>query len=85
MTVAKSEARLVAEAESAAREASRRLDEISASLLEANQALAQIPLLEFRVEELLRENVWLVEERARLEARIASLQARVDDIEGPPS
>ena len=60
---------------------SERLQATSAALLEANQRLAQLPLMASEVESRRAESVWLVEERARLEQRIADLQARLDVIE----
>lgn len=62
-----------------------RLRATSAGLLEANQRLAQLPLMANRVELVLEENVWLVEERTRLEERIERLQARIDVIESSKS
>lgn len=91
--------RLLAQAESDRDAVAERLQGTSAALLEANQSLAQIPLLEHRIEERRVENVWLVGERARLEeeneqlrgesARLrgeaAALRARAAELEGSKS
>lgn len=60
---------------------SKRLEAASAALLEANQRLAQLPLMAAEVESRRAESVWLVEERARLEEQIALLEARVGEVE----
>jgi len=65
--------RLLARAESEKAAITERLRETSAALLDANQTLAQIPLLEHRIEERIEENVWLVRERAGFEAEIERL------------
>lgn len=69
-----------------------RLRETSAALLDANQKLAQIPLLAHRADALREENVWLVGERQRLEAEIerrgeeiAALRQRLDELQGSRS
>lgn len=74
-------ARVAADGEST----EERLRVASAALLDANQRLAQLPLMESRVEAAIEESVWLVAERGRLEERIATLQAHVDLIEGSRS
>lgn len=60
---------------------SERLQATSAALLEANQRLAQLPLMAAEVESRRAESIWLVDERARLEEQIALLEARVDEVE----
>ena len=44
------------------------------ALLEANQQLAQIPLLEFRLEEIWEARQWLDEQNAELRREIAELR-----------
>jgi hypothetical protein len=78
---ARAQARKEADEESAL----ERLRATSAALLVANQRLAQLPLMASEVEARRAESVWLVEERARLEERIASLQARLDAVEASRS
>jgi predicted nuclease with TOPRIM domain len=84
--------RLLARAESESAAVAERLRDATTALLDANQRLAQVPLLEHRMEGLRRENVWLVEERrgleaeiARLREEVASLRARIETIEGSRS
>jgi FtsZ-binding cell division protein ZapB len=67
-------ARDAAATERELRETRRRLRDTSVALLEANQALAQIPLLEFRLEEVWEARQWLDEQNAGLRREIAELQ-----------
>jgi predicted nucleic acid-binding Zn-ribbon protein len=70
-------AREIARLEAEVASLSKRLHTTSAALLDANQRLAQLPLLEAEAEARREESVWLVGERAGLEERIASLEAQL--------
>lgn len=99
MSAVDSEARRVARAERDAQELAERLRETSVTLLEANQSLARLPLLEFRLEQVqgecerlaaesagLREELTrLREERARLGEDAARAWARVRAFEASHS
>jgi predicted nucleic acid-binding Zn-ribbon protein len=66
--------RLLVRAESEREALAERLRETSAALLDANQALAQIPLLQHQIAEAREENVWLLAERTRLDEECAGLR-----------
>jgi len=58
-----------------ARETAEQLRQTSVALLEANQKLAQIPLLEFRMEQVWEAREWFEEDNARLRAENDELRA----------
>lgn len=81
MSAVDSQPRRVAQAEWEAQEALERLRQTSLALLEANQSLAQLPLLEFRLEEAQRERERLGADCERLEAEAAELRAHTAQLE----